>query len=424
MTLKEKTGHKSKYISLLIFIAIFVSEDVMIFGTMKSNYISSVRYIVQIMTTFLIFFYCLKKGKSLNKNSLTVFIQFSFFIVITMFVNHDFRFGYFFTILIYALCVLALWAVSIEKIFEILFKCVTVICSVSLIMFASWYIYPSILRMLPVIENTAGLKLFSVGISNIPVSSGGFLRNYGAFREPGVFQMFIIVSLMYGTFSSQKVKAKHLIIQIIALITTYSTTGYISLGFYVLAVLFQKNKSQRVLKNNGLRYAVLVFICVAMIYLVFGTDVLYSDGYGSVFGKLFNKSASAGARNASIEINLDMFKKSPIFGNGISYVDNYFSILSYQKYKIAFRDNTNTLLIQLARYGIIFWVIYVTRYYKFFVSYFKTGKLSTLCLILSFACLFVGQNLGYSFLFSLPMFYEPERDVKSGEEEHFKYKSW
>ena len=67
-------------------------------------------------------------------------------------------------------------------------------------------------------------------------------------------------------------------------------------------------------------------------------------------------------------------------------------------------DNTNTVLIQLSRFGFIFALIFVYRYIKFFWNYISSTRITKILVMSSFFVLMVGENLTYSFFMSIFIF--------------------
>ena len=106
---------------------------------------------------------------------------------------------------------------------------------------------------------------------------------------------------------------------------------------------------------------------------------------------------------------MQMFFNSPIWGNGLTIVDEEFISLASSKYGFYMADNTNTLFIQLARFGIFYFAIFVLAYWKTINCYFKVSVICKLFILTSIFILFFGENLSYSFLFSLFLFFDPAK---------------
>lgn len=393
--MKKSDKIYGKFLSLLVVLELFVTEDVLVFGTLDSSKLINFRYGVQIVC-FLLMLVFVKRIKITKDFYAITFL--SGIVLISGLINLDFRLGYLFLVMIYLSVFLCLQLIDIDAIMELFYKSMVFICLYSLVVYGIRVFFPGFLSHFPIITNVANIDFYFCGLSNAIVHPGGLIRNYGPFREPGVFQMFVVIALIYCLFKKEKINIFNSIILIITLCTTFSTTGYIALFLLLAAFLFHNNKI-----NKTAKFCILLVTFAGIAYLTFGTDLMYKQGYGSVFGKLFGAydSISMAARKASIVVNLKMFLRRPILGNGISYVDESFSQITYSIFSVITHDNTNTLLIQLSRFGIVFAVLFIRRYIQFFWNHFKTNSTTKILIILAFFVLLFGENLSYSFLIAL-----------------------
>lgn len=137
--------------------------------------------------------------------------------------------------------------------------------------------------------------------------------------------------------------------------------------------------------------------------MVLCTDLLTAEGL--VFGKLFNmKRNTMIARFSSVFANIEIWKESPIFGAGLITVDKRFPILSYQLYGKATSHNTNTLLCELATYGVIYVGILVCGYIKLSCAMSNRNIERLLILVILFV-LFCGEKLTFSPIIYVLLFY-------------------
>ena len=110
------------------------------------------------------------------------------------------------------------------------------------------------------------------------------------------------------------------------------------------------------------------------------------------------------ARSASIVVNLIIWRKSPILGAGLVSISEQFPILTYQIYGKAISHNTNTLLCELATYGIVYTFILLYGYAEF--SKAMSCKISERLLILGIIfILFCGEKLTFSLIVYVLFFY-------------------
>lgn len=398
---KKLNKLKDLFLTFLILCALYVNEDVMFFGTINVSALKNLRYVIQISVFLILLFYVIfMKGRIVFNDSVRIFCILTFFITCTMIVNSDFRFGYVFLIMVYGIGTLFFQVTAMDRIMDVLYRSMVCICAFSVLLFVCTVLDFKFVKELPVITNDAGNKFYFAVLSNMPVNSGGFWRNYGPFREPGVFQMFIILSLSYGLFRKRDTSLFRILVHFCSIVTTFSTTGYIAMIFIIAAIFFD-GKFNKKLKRNLLW----VFL-FAVTYMLLFTDLLFKEGYGSVFGKLFagNESSSFVARKASIFVNLKMFLLGPIFGKGVTFVENNFPEYCFLLYGYTSQHNTNTICILFAEFGLFFGIIYVFLYCYFVKNYFKVGLTSYFCLLISLIVILIGENLMYSVLFSMFIF--------------------
>ncbi|MCD8740539.1 O-antigen ligase family protein [Mucilaginibacter roseus] len=128
------------------------------------------------------------------------------------------------------------------------------------------------------------------------------IRNCGPFWEPGAFVGFLIMSLFFLYISEGTIKNKKGLIFIIAMATTYSTTGYLALMLSLFVLL----------KAEFNKYKVVIIPLLAAIsmYAFFNLSFLNS--------KIKDQSAkdSDKSRFGSAARDLEFFFDSPFFGQG------------------------------------------------------------------------------------------------------------
>lgn len=274
------------------------------------------------------------------------------------------------------------------------------------------YIKPSIVTFLPCIVNTAGIKFYSIGLAGLDERSIGSLtvRTGGIFWEPGVFQMYLNLAILFEIFLYYGNNKKRLCIYTIALILTFSTTGYLAFMWIITTFILFGHKNNIIKIKNLLIFIgfpiVAFFTCLIMIYTNIGQ---------TVFGKLFNiKDGSTMVRLASVLINLDIMKEHPFAGIGMASMADEFERRSYLSSIIWgwTRQNTNTLLYQFAAHGLFFGIPFTIGTYQL------GGKLTTklfmkLSIFIMFLMLYIGENLMTSIFPYILVFYGIDHLSKS-----------
>lgn len=392
----------NKLLLIMVIIAIVVSDDTLLFGTNLDNRFISAKYIIIIATFCLLFIRVFAERIKINANVFLIAITMMSLLIISCVLNNDFRLGYFYRCILVMSGLLFTTVISFDDFTLHYDKVMKSLAIASLIGFALFRSFAIVLDLFPTVLNSAHMEFYNLFFTVIPKYSGGFARNYGIFREPGVFQMFLIIGLMFQMFALKRPRTKVQIVYIIALVTTFSTTGYIALIFVAILYFTKKNDSHG---EKTSKVIIIVCLLLILIYLLFFTGFIYKEGYGSVFGKLTDSTnASLSARLASVVVNLKLFFNSPVWGVGVTHVDTSFAPLAQSILGVYTIHNTNTVFWQLAAYGAIFTFLWLCGIYKL-CRRLSVKKIDTMVIFIIFMILFFGENLSYSLITSVLLFY-------------------
>ena len=149
-------------------------------------------------------------------------------------------------------------------------------------------------------------------------------KNIGLATEPGRHQIYLIAAIYVCVFKeqllnvSEKVKKRCLIILIIALITTQSTTGYISLAILIIGRLLinLKNKNNTQTSKTINRVIIIMLVVVIGYLLVSGENNLIQR---IIINKLFDSTgkvdftvSTGGSRVGSMLTDLSIAIKNPL----------------------------------------------------------------------------------------------------------------
>ena len=168
----------------------------------------------------------------------------------------------------------------------------------------------------PTFQNAIGYKFHNFGLS---VVSDEFVknRNFGIFREPGVYQYFIILALVLNNYSIRWEKQWKLWFVNVALaftmVTTFATGGVAELGLLVLVVFFDR----KLYKSRLGRIAAVTVVVGAIIVVIVSViqkNALYWALWDMIVWKLMMDSDSASDRTMSLIVNWDLFMKNPLLG--------------------------------------------------------------------------------------------------------------
>jgi len=313
-------------------------------------------YAVGIISFFLLVFLIhsvRKKEISFNFKVFILSIIMIANILITIIVNQDFNFLNFYVI---SKIIISLFVCSIITFDNFVRNYVNVMFFFSLYSLIIMYVivpfFPFLSSLFPTRINEAGaiLRDYIFGFHfEYPLTV--VFRNTGIFWEPGAFQFFTNLALIFELFIINNQRKRYLIIIVFILTTlsTFSSTGILQL-FLILLAYFFKIKTKSELK----RFFKLFFIFLILFGIILKFFPLLLTYINFALNKLNENSFSFKVRTASIVGNILAWLKNPLIGNGI---DKGFSLaleLYLGKFDV---NNTSTTTSFLAVYGFFFAII-------------------------------------------------------------------
>lgn len=263
-------------------------------------------------------------------------------------------------------------------------KVMKFICCVSLVGFVIYLLIPR-LNGFMVTTNMAGNSFSNLFIY---VNSAKVTRNMGMFWEPGAFQTFISIALLFELLSENP-NNKNIIIFSACIITTFSTTGYLSLALaFLIGMLSGKNSDKKS------RAVIIVCVAIALLAIYIYKDFFFSTSKSSVFGKIITffdrdygnnqRITSATVRYNAIFKAIEAFFKSPVYGWG-------YKGLNELLYDYTHGMNTCTFANWFAVYGTLFGIIMTFGYIKL-SSLIANNKLQTIMIIVFFFIITMSEN--------------------------------
>lgn len=198
-------------------------------------------------------------------------------------------------------------------------------------------------------------------------------RNYGIFYEPGVYQVVLNSSLYFLLYCRKKISFSDraatfaIIILTIVIITTGSTTGYISMIILYAGRLLERNKEGS--------WKILALVAILLGFLVYDSSV---NGDASLvnqylIGKInemqlgsgtYNADTSGGARMFIIEQAMNALKKDPLFGLGANTLSDEIASRFWNGF-----GTGNALFSTIATKGLV--TLFVTIYPIFKKAYWN-----------------------------------------------------
>ena len=271
--------------------------------------------------------------------------------------------------------------IPLEVFMKYFSRIMVMVCAFSSIVFILHTIDPKIFSIFPKI--TCGIESYKVYYNLflcVAPSSNIFFRAYGFFWEPGAFQTFINLAILFVAFESSKHRSKMLIALYVALILTFSTTGWI-VGLINLTVLILVNY-----RNSGKSILPILWLPVIVIGTVFGLAVAPDNIDGVTFGmaklEYFadgpsrGKVTSSSVRFDSIYYAALLFFKSPIIGSGFNGVKDMTQTMYHSMF-------TCTPLNYFAMYGAVYGSIVGFSIYQMarYLTSFKNEALAMLIFV-------------------------------------------
>lgn len=240
----------------------------------------------------------------------------------------------------------------------------------------------------PTVFNKFNVPMVDMGLF-YGIKRSGIQRNYGIFREPGVYQFFLLVGISAELFfvkRQKNIKKYIVIIFIITMLSTISTTGLVLLMLIIIAYVF--NKSDNKLFMKFMSMLLLVLGIYLIIRFIFPDYYMYLKMF--TFEK-FNKNTdniSFTVRGESIKNLIKASFMRPLLGwqleNGYNYIIRNF--INYGN-----NDITGTFLIICMALGLPIGITCIFQFYRF-CSYLNYSNKNNLTILFIFLALFLSVN--------------------------------
>ena len=380
---------------LVVFIFIYISGECNFFGANADHTATAIKDIVTLYLFFPILLFSFIKRKNSVGESFTkpllILTAFAFFEIMSALWNDNLMLGYFSRIMLISSGMLYAFLVPMKRFMRCFEDIIFLFSFVSIIIHFIYITVPGAFTIFPVFfnTNTDGGNFYNLFFTTIPTfkKPGLGLRLYSFFREPGVYQMYANLALLFHITSNQKLSLKKVVVYVLAILLTFSTAGYIVLAFVMLSFLLTRDD----IKIKWKKTAIFLFGAIAIAFIVIRTGFL--TGEHSILAKITSDTSnSAIARMASIQLNIRYFLSSPIFGVGITPLSERFLADGANNYFVTVMKNPNTLLVQFAAHGLFFGLLWLAGYVRCFKSLFDK-KLPYLCALAGMILMLFGENL-------------------------------
>lgn len=392
---------------ILAIIVTFVSNDTLLFGTNANRTFFWLHIGILLASAIYMLFHV----QYIGKNALVYALFMIAAMMLTQGVNLDSQYmKYAYNAIIVVICVLFSSYVRKEIFYKVFVSAVYIIALFAIIAFLLQTMAPSVVSLFPIVTNKIGNEFGFYGLGIVQLSNlGSIPRAYGFFREPGVFAVFLVLSLIIQLFFLKQFKVRHVVVTAITAILTFSTAAYIVVplvltSYFIKQIFETKNRHRRVWI-----LALVLLFAVVFVFFSIGPERIFS----LVFNKLSVDNSSRDSRFGAIPANFNIFLQNPVFGKGWDYVEKNFAYFaSLGTYAGA--HNTNTMFKFLAIYGIGPFICIACAIFAFFRKSCKS-VLWALALTLVWFVILSNEDMTVNVVFYLLPFYAFEKEEKRRE---------
>lgn len=196
---------------------------------------------------------------------------------------------------------------------------------------------------IPRFINAAKKEYYDFGLCYVSIHHVA-TRNFGVFREPGVYQFFLLIGLYLTNYRVVWKKESHMWlangILAVTMLSTQATGGVIELGLFAVVLFFDK-KMYRDKRLRLLAVGLAAAVCVVVIVSVIQKNAIYRFLYNTLILKFVDREDSVTERAAAIAMNLQLILRHPFVGN------RFWDVLR------GVNNNTSSTLILYAAYGFL-----------------------------------------------------------------------
>ncbi len=385
----ELLNNLIKYI--LIFLTIILSRDTLITSIKLGFNKSFIFYVIAILIVIVLLFSNNKGNIKIKFEATRNILVFIGILAVVSIIKLDFQL-YIMSIIFYiSVAYLFIYLFTFDEFFQ---KLSNIMCVLAVISLISLYCLKGILfpggivnANMPIVANIENLKFFDLGLSYV-VAFPHYMRNFGVFREPGVYQFFLLIPLIYELLlNKNKLRYINIAILSITIISTFSLVGVCVLGIVITIHILKLALEKRMTKKNIYLLLMVAFLFIIVVYSLYLTNYNFKSIIKESFKKAVTINESTSTRGLALERNLKLFLKNPILGNDFSNVNNEFA------------HNTTSTLSIFAIFGLFSGILHVLFQLKF------ARKVSSNKLIVALTFIVVMLMINTQFLLGNTLFW-------------------
>lgn len=279
---------------------------------MFESYSGMVSSILLLTLSVLIYLFNIKplaKSQFLNCLIILSFVMFSM-VVNRSFASIDIR-----TVIIVVSSYLVIQSFSYKDFLKKYTDCIMVIAVFSITVYFLYKVVPGAFGAFPRhLWRNHSVLFVNLWLSVVPVGMQDYFRNFGIFYEPGIFQFYLNIALLIELFSNKKINVFRVLVLTLAVITTLSTNGYISIVLvffaYGLFVILGSGNRDKIYRKIG--FLTLLSVIVIIFVVLIDKGIIGSR----VFMK-FSSTKTSGSyydRTNAISYAISKIFQNPLLG--------------------------------------------------------------------------------------------------------------
>lgn len=189
-------------------------------------------------------------------------------------------------------------------------------------------------------------------------------RNSGMFWEPGAFACYICLAFLFYLGNMRSLLKLHkwkVIIILVALITTFSTTGYIVLFIIGIATIYIEYK-----KKYGAFVLPILLTFGLIAYLTYENTEFMKDKMDTQVAAASQRDEGEFApdRMSALLFDLHYIGKHPLVGNGMHVSTRFADHPALQKEDLGHGNGFSDFLASMGVLSFLFYLFYIVRYNK------------------------------------------------------------
>ena len=300
---------------------LFLNRDALYSGTILGFYKAQFLMLAVMAAAGILFLVCRRKDwKALLTDRRIVFALVSgAIILLPMVLKRDWQLMYFSIYLCVVFGVFVCLFLTLEDAAKIYLQSLCVLSVISLVCAYGLRLLPDRgMPGIPVVRNDVDIDFYFFGLSFVPLTYVKY-RNFGIFREPGVYQYFLLLGLFLNNYevrwnSEKKLWAVNIVLAV-TMVSTFATGGLVELALLALVLFFDKGWYK---KKAGKLAAGACFLLVggAAAYIFARKGPLYYT-LVDMLSKFDMRSESMTDRAGSIIENTKTFLRHPLLGGGV-----------------------------------------------------------------------------------------------------------